>query len=125
MKTKYYKYLVVLFLTVSQNIKCQVLNLPLLPEIQCNTWCWAISCRHIIYYYGNDNITLCEIAEYARTRNPNRFGQTNCCQSIDNGCCNGNFLSGAGGMTEIFSHWGLSPNYTFSPTSVPLKSGRY
>lgn len=107
-------YISIIIILSALSLKSQILNLSFHPEIECNVWCWAITCRHIICYYGNDNITNCEIAEFARSRNPTYFGTTNCCQNLNAGCCQSNYISGVGGMEEILNNWGLNTNYTYN-----------
>lgn len=110
---KIYLYIIVTFIVI--NLKGQILNLPYLGASECGNWCWVNSCRHIISYYGYDDITACELAEYSRSLHPSSLGTTNCCQDVNQGCCIGGYLDW---MVEIFNHWGLNANYTYTPLTI-------
>jgi hypothetical protein len=58
-------------------VNAQVLNVDRIRQSQ-TYWCWAAVSKCVLKYYGKDQ-EQCAIAEYARTRNPGKFGETDCC----------------------------------------------
>ena len=108
---KRFKYLLLL-LTVTVNTMFaqdgKVLNVPYVYQEYLCCWCWAAGCDMIAQYYGNE-VELCEIVEYARSRNPQRFGHCNCCNTpTPDSCINSNLISGTGGIPDILTHWGIN-----------------
>jgi hypothetical protein len=102
-----------LFVTIQTN--SQILNLPLMPEIECEDWCWAISAKHVITYYGYEDVTNCKIADYIRQTDTINFGSINCCEQ-GNSCCKSlKYLSNIG---NILSHWGIPNEILYRPLTL-------
>lgn len=115
--------LLVLLVTLSQITSAQdgrVLNIPYVYQVHLCCWCWAASSNMIIRYYNND-VDLCEVVEYARTKNPSRFGTQNCCSTpTPNDCIKTNYIDGStnGGITDILLHWGISNELISRPYTL-------
>ncbi len=81
-----------IFFICSLNTFSQVLGVNQVIQEQTN-WCWSATSVCVLNYYCY-NYSQCEIAEYARSVNPTRFGTTNCCVNPVNGCNTTNFNYG-------------------------------
>ena len=103
------------FILSASTIKAQILDVPYRSDLNwiCHVWCWAKSSQMAIVYYGN-NINLCEVLEFARTLNPSRFGNDNCCDNPDS-CCNSWFPSQIG---DLLQHWSITSTYINYPLTI-------
>ncbi len=82
-------------------INAQILDVPYRSDLSgCGVWCWAKSAHMAIVYYGND-IYLCDVLEFARSQNPTKYGNDNCCNYPDS-CCGDGWPSGA------LQNWSIS-----------------
>jgi surface antigen len=80
--------LTILILTILLpiSIQAQILDVPEVTQEQ-DQWCWAGSSISVLKYYGDNEITQCEIATWAWNRADWRSCSDNCC-SDPTGCCN-------------------------------------
>lgn len=107
----------------------RILNVPYIHQVHLCCWCWAATCNSIIEHYGT-NLNLCTVVEYSRSRNPSWFGTQNCCSTPTPGACiNTNALTGAGSISDILNHWGISnnafwDNLSFNTVRNEINAGR-
>jgi len=93
-----------LFCCYYTTVNAQVLTVEKVRQSQ-TYWCWVGVSKCVLKYYGKDQ-EQCTIAEYARTRNPVKFGNTDCCKP-DHSCNLPNsFYDGPGRIDDILNHFG-------------------
>jgi hypothetical protein len=84
-----YKYILIIAIVISSSYTYgDVLDFPECIQEQ-DQWCWAATTQCVLQYYGDNDITQCEIANFAWENADSSFRSCsdNCCDSPD-GCCN-------------------------------------
>ena len=83
----------------------RILEVPYVNQVYSHAWCWAAASASVILYYGTQ-VELCEVVEYARSRNPGRFGYENCCNiPTPENCIKTNYWGFTGGILDILNHF--------------------
>jgi hypothetical protein len=84
-----------------------VLQVPEVLQEQ-TEWCWAATTTCVLKYYGNE-VTQCQIADYARTHATwHDFGTVSCCENPKSKCNYWNYNFGySGSIEEILKQWNV------------------
>ncbi|MCF8363833.1 MAG: C39 family peptidase [Prolixibacteraceae bacterium] len=114
-KNRIYKYAIIIIISIySFKANAQILDVSYLNELSgCGSWCWAKSCQMVISYYGNE-VYLCDVLEFARTNDPYRFGNDNCCVSPDS-CCETGFVSA---NKTILENWSIDNTLIYRSMTI-------